>query len=112
MIAQHRADLSHDLSGGEVPLHTQKGRETEPAIHGTAYLAGDADRCPTPIPQARIGFVTGVTAVAGFPAISLRHPDRLDRLPIGTSNEVTDCAVDRAEFAGDLGRSDRQPTAA
>ena len=86
-VIEHGDDLAHDLSGAQVAFYAQQRREAELAIHGAAYLAGNADRCAMPLG------VAGFSAVAGFAVIAFGHPDGLHGFSIGHRDQVTDGSV-------------------
>ena len=86
-VIQHGDDLAHDFSGAQVAFYAQQRGEAELAIHGAAYLAGNADGRAMPFR------VAGFSAVAGLAVIAFGHPDGLNGFSVGHGDEVADGSV-------------------
>src|SRR5208282_6892894 len=77
--------------------------------HGASHLARHANRSPAPSHRSSstLDLIPRFASVAALAAISLRHPHRLHRLPVGEFHEIPDRAVARNKLA----RNRRRPHA-
>src|SRR5664280_765464 len=143
-------NLAHDFARAQIALQSQQRGHAEGALHGAAYLAGDADgsalraisgigtrcggSCGYRGPSTRrrnrgVGSLRMTTwnigtrarhdifksiqlsqldisilgAIAGFSAVAVGHPHRLDTLPVGEPQQVTNRAVGGNELLLDSG---------
>src|SRR5208337_2851307 len=111
LLAEHRRDLTDDFSRLQIPPDPKQRRETELAIHRASHLARYANRRPAPSLRSRstLDLVARFASVAVLAAISLRHPDRLHRLPVGQFHQIAHRAVARNKRARNL-RKPHSPT--
>ena len=101
LVIEHRANLANDFASAEVTFHAEQRRHAELAIHRAAHLAGNTNRSAGPFCATLLPFITGLAAVAGFPAIALGHPDGLHALVVSKSHQVTNRAVSRNKLPFD-----------
>jgi hypothetical protein len=85
LIIKHGAGLSDNLSGREIPLHSEQRGQAELAVHGATDLARNANGGA--VPGSRFFyFVPSLAAVSGFAIVAFRHPDRFNALTVGEAN--------------------------
>src|SRR5262249_39277872 len=104
-IIQYCAYLAHDLPCCQVALHPEERGQTELAVHGAAYLAGNADGGPLPFG------ISGLAAIAGFSPIALGHPYGLYGFTVSHRHEVADRAISRLKAFFFLRQADLDPLA-
>ena len=107
---QHRRHLARNLARRQVANDPQPRRQAELAIHRAANLARHADRRPRPFLLRSISWRSIIwRRVALFAAIPLRHPHRLDRLPVVAGDQVPLRPIHRAEGLDNRRQSHPQP---
>jgi len=106
LVLEHTGDLTNDFSDREVPFHAKESGQTELAIDGTSYLAGDTDRGPRPAVSFLL-FPASIAAIASLAVISLRHPYGFDRFPVPKSHQVTNRAIARDKSFVDSRQTNR-----